>query len=156
GQGEGRALHEHERHGGPAPEAMAPEAGGREPSDVADDPGSHANAPGISSSGALTSEVWDGRGQNQPMKPMVTGIEPQTRNHSSKIEPMNSTVIAIAVSKGQMLGPGEPSRMSGRPSEMEVSRTSRCSGLRPSIAGSSSPLVHSGWRLSTTGVRPKL
>ncbi len=50
------------------------------------------------------------RGQNQAISVIATGIEPHTTAHGVKIDEMNSTLVAIAASSGQIVGVGNASR----------------------------------------------
>jgi hypothetical protein len=45
-------------------------------------------------------------GQNHAVNAMATGMLPHTIAHGLKIDAMKSTVVAIALMKGQMLGLG--------------------------------------------------
>src|SRR4051812_1994485 len=85
-------------------------------------------------------------GQNQPISATAIGGVPQTTAQGVKIEPTRKTVVAIAVSSGQILGSGDASRVCGSASATELSKTSRRSTLRPATTGRFPPFAHSGSR----------
>src|SRR3954469_223514 len=141
--GKAHAFEGHETHGAPPRATARAVAVSRQVRDVVDDGLSH------SSSSLLP------LGQNQPIKVTAIGGVPQSTAQGVKIEPMKNTVVAIAVSSGQMLGSGEASRIWGSASASEVSKTSRRSALRPATTGRLSLSAHSGSRCLTTGMRSK-
>jgi hypothetical protein len=65
------------------------------------------------------------------MSATVTGNAPHTAAHGVYTEPMNSTVVASAPSKGQTLGLGNSGRLSGRASSALVTSTSLASAAKP-------------------------
>src|SRR5439155_4416987 len=111
--------------------------------------GSWAGGPALPSFSA--SFLCEVRGQNHPTRAMAGGIEPHTTAHSLKIDQTNMAPIRTAVTSGQKVGWGEPSRTSGLASTTLVSSTSRVSTHRPSMTLRPSLASHSGSRPSTTG-----
>src|SRR3954452_13919290 len=143
GNGKAHTFQRHEAHRAPPRSAARAVAVSRLFSDIADDGLSH------SSSSLLP------LGQNQPIKVTAIGGVPQSTAQGVKIEPMKNTVVAMAVSRGQMLGSGEASRIWGSASASEVSRTSGRSALRNATTDRLSLSAHSGSRCLTTGMRSK-
>ncbi len=87
---------------------------------------------------------------------MPIGIEPTTSAHGLKIVPRNIAPTAIAVTRGQMVGPIECSRTSAFASSTVVSTSSRSSTCSPRKTGNSSCSLHSGCPLVTKGMCAKL
>ena len=116
---------------------------------------SAAGASGATRSVDLRRRFGGVVGQNQPIRQIASGMHPQTRAHSWKIEPMNRAVVATEVHRGHRLGSAEVWRRSGSPSTGVVKSTSRRSAASPSNTGGS-PSTHRASRAETTGGRAKL
>ena len=87
---------------------------------------------------------------------MPTGTDPQTIAQGVKIEPTKNSVVARAATKGQIVGSGNDSRVSGLASSTEVMSTSRLSTERPLTCAAWPPGSQSGSRPATTGIASKL
>src|SRR3954467_3709068 len=142
--GKSHSFQRDKGHRTPPRPALRAEAVGRQFTDIADD--------GLLHSSSSLLPV----GQNQPINAMAIGGVPQTTAQGVKIEPTKNTVVAIAVSRGQMLGCGDASRVWGSASAIELSSTSRRSTLRPATTGRVPLSTHSGSRWVTIGIRAKL
>ena len=61
----------------------------------------------------------------QPINPIATGIAPQISPHGVKIEEMNNTVTASALTNGQTVGSGSSWMLSGAASCNRVTSSAR-------------------------------
>src|SRR3954470_20759512 len=95
-------------------------------------------------------------GQNQPISVTAIGIEPHTTAHGEKIDQISMTLVAIAVSSGQMQFCGEDSRACGSAVVIVVMTISRRSACRPLATSSDPGCSQSGLALLTTGMCAKL
>src|SRR3954463_13124828 len=93
-------------------------------------------------------------GQNQPIRQMATGIDPQTTAQGEKIDQISIADVAIAAKNGQIDGPTDDSRDCGFASTTLLMISSRRSQRGPPTTGKSPS--HSGWALVTTGICAKL
>src|SRR3954469_21190987 len=99
--------------------------------DVDGDPGLHASSSGHPF------------GQNQPIRVIATGIDPQTTAQGEKIDQMSRMAVAMAANSGQIELSGEGSRIWGSAVITLVMTSSRRLVARPSATGRTSGFSHS-------------
>jgi hypothetical protein len=95
-------------------------------------------------------------GQNQPIKAIATGIDPQITAQGEKIDQISMIEVAIADQNGQTESRGEDSLASGKASTTLVTKSSRRSVRKPAAVERSLTSSDSGFRERTTGMRLKL